>query len=153
MRGGKDHKYRYNKYLKDGILNMSTHPFYDKYGIQSFRIVLIKSYKVCSVSNWDNTHLKVYEQLWLNKTKKAVNLYKAFNPLAKLDENIHQNKYYQNNKEEICEKKKKWYQNNKEKVLEKMKEKRTCECGINITRSNLSAHKKTKKHEKFYAKI
>ena len=158
-----EHKSKYKKYLQNGINEMSTHKYFDKYGIQSFRIVLIKSYKVCSESNRDNTHLKVYEQLWINKTKNAVNLQSAFNPLRKLDKKIYADKYYQNNKEYVNEchkkwhqnnkeernqKKKKYYQNNKEQINKKRKEKITCECGINITRSNLAIHKKSKKHIK-----
>ena len=140
------HKTKYNKYLKGGNNKMSTYKFYDKYGIQFFRIELIKSYKVCSQSKYDNTHLKVYEQLWINKTKNAVNLKSAFNPLRKLDEKIYLNKYRKNNKEEIREKSKEYRKKNKEQINKNRKEKITCECGTNITRSNLSAHKKSKKH-------
>ena len=161
-----NHKNKYKKYLQNGIRNMSTYKFYDKYGIQSFRIMLIKEYKVCRNSQRDNSHLRAYEQLWINKTKKTVNLKSAFNPLPKLDEKIRYKKYYENNKgkakeyyqtnkEQINEKTKEYYHTNKEQISQKRKEhyqnnkeKITCECGINITRSNLSAHKKTKKHIK-----
>ena len=143
-----NHKYKYNKYLKGGINNMSTYKYYDKYGIQFFRIVLIKSYKVCRESQTDYRHLRAFEQLWINKTKRSINYNNAFNPLAKLDKNIYQNKYYENNKEEISEKMKEWRKKNKEKINKREREKITCECGTIITRSNLSTHKKTKKHIK-----
>jgi hypothetical protein len=97
---------------------MSTYKYYDKYGIENFKIILIKSYKVVRTSQRDNAHLRVYEQLWLNKTKKAVNKHKAFNPLAKLDKYI----YNENNKEKINEKNKEYRENNKEKINEKNKE-------------------------------
>ena len=155
-----DHKSEYKRYLKDEILNMSTHKYYKKYGIENFKIVLIKSYNVCRDSDRDNTHLKVYEQLWINKTKRSVNCNNAFNPLFKLDikakhkiyreSNKEKKKeYYENNKE----KKKEYYQTNKVKILGKMKEKITCECGTNITRTNLTTHKKSKKHAKLMQDI
>lgn len=149
------HKSKYNKYLKGGNNKMSIFKYYDKYGIQSFRIVLIKSYNVYRDSQRDHKHLLAFEQLWINKTKKSVNLYNAFSPIAKIDKKIYLNKYYQNNKEKAKEyyqdnkvKILEYYQTNKVKILEKKKEKTICECGINITKSNLSAHKKTKKHIK-----
>ena len=55
--------------------------------------------------------------------------------------------YRENNKEKISEKNKQYYENNKEKLSEKNKEKVECEiCKVFISRSSLSAHKKTKKH-------
>ena len=165
-----NHKKDYKQYLKDGSNNMSTHKYYTKYGIENFKIILIKSYKVIRESQRDNTHLKVYEQLWLNKTKKSVNIPKAFNPLAKLDKLIRDKEYYENNKEKISEKGKEYYLNNKEKKKEyhennkeKRKEKRkehynhnkekinekiTCQCGTIIIKRCLSTHIKTKKHLK-----
>jgi hypothetical protein len=161
------HKSQYKTWLKDKKLNLSTYPYYDKYGIENFKIILIKSYKVCRESQRDNTHLKVYEQIWMNKSKRAVNIHKAFNPLNKLD----RKEYYQNNKEKIkkyCENNKerkkeydkKTYENNKEKIKEcqkeyreknkeREKEKITCECGSIIRKVELPRHKKSKKHLNF----
>jgi hypothetical protein len=171
------HKEQYKQYLKDGGYNMSTHKYYTKYGIQNFKIILIKSYKVIRESQRDNAHLRVYEQLWLNKTKKAVNIHKAFNPLVNVDRQIYnennkekrceKNKeyrennkekvkeYYLNNKEKIKENNKEYRENNKEKIKEyrennkeKRNEKITCDCGSIITKAGLLQHKKSKKHLK-----
>jgi len=106
------HKKHYKQYLKKGSNNMSTHKYYKKYGIENFKIILIKSYKVIRESQRDNTHLKVYEQLWLNKTKKAVNIHKAFNPLY--NKKIYNKEYNELNKENN----KKYRENNKEKLNE-----------------------------------
>ena len=158
------HKGLYKEWLKNKKLNLSTYPYYDKYGIENFKIILIKSYKVCRESQRDNAHLKVYEQLWMNKTKRAVNIHKAFNPLNKLDrKEYYQNnkeklkKYRENNKERKKEYDKKTYENNKEKNKkrdkkyyeknkERKKEKITCECGSIIRKVELPRHKKSKKH-------
>ena len=119
------HKSHYKMWLKTKKKNLSTYPYFDKYGIDNFKIILIKSYKVCRESQRDNAHLKVYEQLWMNKTKRAVNIHKAFNPLLKLDQKEYHKKYhkktYENNKERKKEYDKKKYENNKEKIKEKTK--------------------------------
>ena len=78
----------------------------------------------------------------MNKTKRAVNIRNSFNLLLKFAKNESTNKWRNNNKENYKEYGKAYYQNNKEK----MKEKITCECGSIIRKSNLSPHKKTKKH-------
>lgn len=41
-----------------------------------------------------------------------------------------------------------YYTNNKDKILERMNQKVKCECGCILSRVNLLAHKKTKKHLK-----
>jgi hypothetical protein len=72
--------------------------------------------------------------------------------------------YYETNKEKISEQKKeyrinnretnkeqckKYYETNKEQILEKDKIKITCECGSIVRKSDLSTHKKSKKHKDF----
>ena len=42
-----------------------------------------------------------------------------------------------------------YYEDNKEDILEKRKEKFTCECGITCRKSDRARHLKTKKHIKF----
>ena len=57
----------------------------------------------------------------------------------------HKVKYYQKNKEKIKENRKREYEKNKQYKNEKIK----CVCGSITGRSNMSNHKKTKKHLKF----
>jgi hypothetical protein len=47
------------------------------------------------------------------------------------------------------EKRKKHYEKNKEKISEKASEKVECPCGSVVSRSNLSKHKKTQKHQEW----
>ena len=54
--------------------------------------------------------------------------------------------YYEKNKEQINKKKKEWYEKNKDRIIKKQTEKITCECGSIVSKNNLPAHKKTKKH-------
>jgi hypothetical protein len=166
----KGHKDHYAKFLQDGCKNMSTYKYYDKYGIENFKIILIKSYNVCRNSQRDNAHLRAYEQLWINKTKRAVNLQNAFNALAKLDKRIYyennkekikeyrennkekMKEYRENNKEKIKEYNKEYSENNKEKINKRQREKITCECGSIITKKCIPRHIKTKKHLKLMQK-
>ena len=76
--------------------------------------------------------------------------------------------YREDNKENILEKLKEWRENNKdynlnyytenkekiaEKHKEKLKEKITCECGCEVSKINLSTHKKSLKHIKLINKM
>ncbi len=54
--------------------------------------------------------------------------------------------YYENNKDYFSEKNKEWYETNKESIHAHRKEKITCECGCEICRGYLAAHKRTDKH-------
>ena len=55
-------------------------------------------------------------------------------------------KYREENRELLNENRKKYYNKNLEKIKEKRKEKMICECGLEINKSSLSPHQKTKKH-------
>jgi hypothetical protein len=77
----------------------SIHEYFDKYGIDNFKIILIKSYEVIRTNNKDFRHLHAYETLWMNRIK-CINKCLAFNPLKK-------------------EYKKEWYESNKERIKEK----------------------------------
>jgi hypothetical protein len=149
----------------------SIYPYFDKYGIESFKIQLIKEYKVYADHDKDHKHLSVYEQLWINKLK-CVNKQAAFTipfiqkikkliSIKKYRENnketitISSKKYRNNNKEKEARRHKKYNEENKEKVAiskkkkyEKNKEKVTCECGAIFDKSHLTRHQLTKKHMK-----
>ena len=63
---------------------MSTHEYYDKYGIENFEIEIIKEYNV-----YDEKQLHSYEQLWINKNKnKCVNKKNFFEDLIKSNKYI-----------------------------------------------------------------
>ena len=150
--------------------NLSIYQYFDKYGIDNFKMILIKEYEVI-----DRKHLEMYEQLWMNKIS-CINIKKAFQPLFKQQRKIYdienkeyiterKKKYNYKNKEYIAEKTRKWYANNTEKALEYKKDyyinykkewyekqknekskKITCECGSIIAKYSLNLHLKSKKH-------
>ena len=56
-------------------------------------------------------------------------------------------KYNEINRDYVRERNREYYRNNKEKICQKRCEKIKCEeCGIEITRSYMKSHEKTKKH-------
>jgi hypothetical protein len=62
-------------------------------------------------------------------------------------------KYNEENKDKLTEYNQNYRDKNKDKINEKQKEKVKCECGCEIRRSDLSIHKKTKKHIKLMSSI
>ena len=58
----------------------------------------------------------------------------------------HQKQFREQNKDKIRKNKKQYYENNKERIKEKAKQKIQCECGLILRKSDLSAHKRSKKH-------
>lgn len=206
-------KNRFYKHKKNKNVRTSIKPLFDKYGVENFKILLIKSYQVV-----DRKHLEVYEQLWINKircinkncsfnikryskdffygkykekilkyqkkyrgenkeniidykkiyyqenkekiNKKQSEYYKKnkediknrvkiYNENNKEKRQEKSKKYYEKNKSKIIDYQKKYEQENKNKINERIKKKIKCECGCEITYSNMPKHKKTKKHLKF----
>lgn len=109
----------------DEKVKCSCFDAFDKYGVENFKIILIKTYEVCRSHVKDRKHLEAYETLWINKSK-CVNKIVAFNPLLKNKRfnNIRTCIYYHNNPEKKREKCKIWYVKNKDKCHQKYIENR-----------------------------
>jgi hypothetical protein len=157
------HKYGYMEYLKGKHREIAIYPYFTKYGIDKFKILLIKEYKVCAENNIDKTHLSVYEQLWMNKINcvnknNCCRIASLLNIEKYSKEYREKNKekkaeYREKNKKKFAEKKKEFYEKNKEKIAKKMAEKITCDCGSIVSKIHLSRHKKTKKHINLMLKL
>ena len=143
---------------KDKKGKLSIHEYFEKYGIENFKIIKIKSYNVIREHKKDYKHLHAYETLWISKTKNCVNKLLPFNPLKKerkkeIDKKYRENNkekikiYQKNNKDKIREYKKKYKKNNKEKIKDYNSQKWYCSlCDKNMTIGYKSNHLKTKKH-------
>lgn len=94
---------------------LCIYKYFKKYGIENFKMRLIKKYKVCADNTRDKKHLSVYEQLWMNK-KKCVNKMKSFNI-----EHISRKARYLKNKEKNKESRKVYYQKNRGTISVKRK--------------------------------
>ena len=165
------HRNNYNQW-KNGTLKSkcSCCEYFDKYGIENFKIVLIKSYEVCRAHVKDRKHLEAYETLWVSKTN-CVNKNLPIQYLKKQKDKEYNEKnretinkknrecyeinkekrkeYREKNRDKITQQRKEHYEINKDKINEKIQ----CECGATVSRHCLSRHKKTKKHEKLLAII
>ena len=136
------HKTAYKNYMNGNNRSKTTiYPYFEKYGIEHFKIIKIKEYECV-----DKKHLESKEQLWINKSrcvntnntfrikkmcqkvyyennvneiKKKVNLYRKEHK-RKIEE--YNKKYYKNNKEQITKLNKLYRENNKEKIKEDNKE-------------------------------
>ena len=63
------------------------------------------------------------------------------------DKILEQTKQYRiDNRDKILEKQKQNYNGNRDKISEKRKQKMTCECGCVVRKSDISSHRKSKKH-------
>lgn len=163
------HKNNYNRWIKDIQRCKSTiYPYFKQYGIENFKIVIIKEYGVC-----DRKHLEVYEQLWITKLQ-SINRCNTL-CLKKLYQKEYQEKnkdkiketrekYFDKNKELIRAKDrsrykhekerrilqgKDYYEKNKDKIKEYRHKKINCECGGKYQPTSKAKHLKTNKHQKF----
>jgi len=151
-----NHKSKYKKLLK----GYTSFLLFEKYGVDNCKIELIEDFPC------ENKHqLTAREGYYIRNTncvnkivigrsqKEYYNETPEFRDKKKLYYEEHKNEhkekmkeYYEENKEEYKEIRKIYYQEHKDEIKEKRKEIIKCECGSEITKSNLSNHRKTKKH-------
>jgi len=111
------HKVAFCRWSKDDTLgNYAIYPYFKQYGVENFKIILIKEYTV-----EDRSHLEAYEQLWINKLK-CVNQQSAFriNKFAVKD-------YNKENADIIKAKKRQFYHANKQRIRALRNTKHECE--------------------------
>jgi len=133
------HRKSYNTWKKDKGCKggkCSCFPYFEKYGVENFKIVLIKSYEVCRAHVKDRRHLEAYETLWICKTKcvnenMPIHYLKREQGREKRKKYVKANKerclkidkkHYNANKDKILERQKKYYEENKDKLLEQHRE-------------------------------
>jgi hypothetical protein len=174
------HKNAYKSWLEDRSKScISIFPLFEQYGLEHFKIVLIKEYAVV-----DRSHLHALEQLWMNKLKRCtVNKIAAFIPTSnaykelvlKVAISAKKKVYHEANRTEILAKKKVYRDANKDEINAKTKvyreanrdvisakkkvyreanrdvinAKYTCDCGGKYIHANRLRHLKTAKHQRF----
>ena len=129
-------------HYKRNVGNKSLYKYFDKYGVDTFKIFLIKEYYVYRYNYRDLKHLHSKEQLWINKLN-CINIKCSFNPLPKL---IQLKIFRDTHKEVMYLRKKKYRDNNKEKIKKHKYKKYVCICGANYTHCHKARHERTKKH-------
>lgn len=135
------HKAGYKKNKNKEYGNISIYKYFDKFGIENFKIILIKEYEI-----YDILQLHVYEQLWINKLK-TINKIDVFSPFNKKQ---YRKNYYNIHKDKKLEQSKLRYNEKKIEINNQKKENRiTCYCGINLRKADLARHKKSNFHITF----
>ena len=169
------HKKSYKEWIAGKAGNCSIYDLFEKYGVESCKIILIKNYEVYAESVKDKNHLSVYETLWIKKLKSVNKIepcggllrkqyLKHYNKSNKEAHSQYHKQYYELNKEAISQKNKQYYESNKEAISnhqklyrnqnkqsinENGKTKITCECGSIVSKSSLTGHRKSNKHQAF----
>ncbi len=136
-----------NKRFKDHKTNACSISKYFKDTNYSFSngCELIKEYNVI-----DKIHLLAYEQLWMNVYRnRIVNKKKAYALLENEHKKQYEKQYRESHKEHKKQYDRKYRESNKEKISEQQKQKVTCECKAIVSNRNLSAHRKSKKHQNY----
>jgi len=124
----------------------------ERYWCEELKPSLNRNLPGRSKKEWSETHKEYYKE-WSETHKEELKEYRK--------------EYYETNKEYLSEKNKNWreenkdqkkimdkknYEKNKEQISEKGKLRVTCECGKELTKVNLTRHKKSKKHLDFINK-
>jgi len=109
----RQHVKDYNKWKNNKKYYVSIYPYFLKHGVNNFKIIEIKKYRVCAANSRDKCHLSVYELLHILKHKNCVNQVFPFNPLQKLTKQDYNKKFYINNKKKSI--------NNKLIIIKKIK--------------------------------
>ena len=94
---------------------------------------------------------KIQEQYWIDIKQSKLNSVRAHTTTE--DEKEKKKKYRIDNKEHISEICKQYKFKNKEAIQERKKQIVVCECGVSITNSHKSRHKKSPKHLELMSKL
>ncbi len=123
-----------NKF-KTGINLCCIAKYFKRFGIDQFKIMLVKEYEVV-----DHKHLKVYEQLWVQKLSTL----DQNNPfqIKRLSKKMRGQQYREKNRDLI----KKHRESKKEITKQQQSQRYTCECGSEVQQSKKARHERTNKH-------
>jgi hypothetical protein len=160
------HKSNFNAWKKGGRI-CACFKLFDEYGIDNFRIELVEDYP-CD----NDEQLRMKEQEYID-SNECVNENRAYRSpeVARIkrlkyveehkeqmfkyrQEYYHANKektreYLEKNKEHIHETRRNHYALNKERLNESRREKVVCECGMEVSKSALSRHRKSAFHQEY----
>jgi len=120
----------------------------------SFKVLECDDYKYEVIENYPCNNIKQLKdrERWYIQNNECVNKCIPNRTAAEYyQDNIEyfkeqQKEYREANKDKIKDKNKKYNEANKDKIKEYNSEKIICQCGCEIRRSDLAAHKKTQKH-------
>jgi len=118
--------------------------YFEKYGIENFKIILIKEYQIV-----DKYHLRAYEQLWINKLKSINKCFSMYFGKLSLRMKYLKNRKLKNKIKQTEEEKKEYrseyYKKNKEKIRIRAKKNNSIKiecpnCKKTMTKRSLKRH-------------
>lgn len=156
------HKSAFGQWVKnkDRVSTVALYPFLEQYGIDRFKMILIKEYQVA-----DKVQIKAYEQLVISRTKLCCNRNAALQLISPKSLAKHyrqgiseQSKdYYQANRDTMIKRSKDRYQANKDAIINRVREygatRIMCECGTESSKNGIYNHRKTTKHARLLAEL
>ena len=136
--------YKLNKNGKGN--NITSFILFDEYGISNCKIELLETINCNSKDELLKLEAKYIRDMdCVNKVIPG-RTNKQYQQDNKENITIQRKNYRENNKEKLKEADKIKYQKFKDKIKERKSEIINCECGCNITKGNIAAHRKTDKH-------
>ena len=116
----------------------------DNGGWENFNLIVLETFEC----NSETKNKVIKEQEYINKLNPTLNMKRAY---ATKEQNYKKsNEYYKKwavqNKQKLKDYNIEYRQKNKDKLSQQRTTKVTCECGSVVSRNNLSAHRKNKKH-------
>ena len=141
------HKNAYKTWLsdKDKYNSVALFPHLEQYGVDRFKILLIKEYNVT-----EKSQLRAYEQLAINRTKECCNHIAALQLIGTRSLAKH---YRQGISEQSKEYLREYRQANKDVLKQKATTKVVCECGTESNRAHIKRHRRTAKHIRLLAAL
>jgi len=131
----------WDNFIIEQIIDCDLEDRYDceLYYFKLFKAKLNSHFPKRSQKEWrsdNNEYLKEYHKQYYNDNKQQI---------------LEQNKqYYNDNKQQISEQNKQHYIDNREQILKQNKQHYIeCECGSVVRKSDISTHRKTKKHQNY----
>ena len=127
------HKSKYKQWVKEGSRACSLYPYMGQYGVDRFKMVLIREYRVA-----DKLQLRVFEQLAISR-HKCVNVQAAFQIIGKRSMARHHAII-------DVERAAGYRSANRDRIAAQQNQKHYCECGGKFTQQNRTKHLGTAKH-------
>jgi len=128
----------FDKGLKTDCI--SIYPYFKRYGIENFKIILIKEYDII-----DRRHLEVYESLWISKLKAC----NKNNPIDLPLKKQYMKNYVEEHKDHLKEIGRIYREKNKEVINAKRQQKIECACGTTYSNNDKARHERCARHKKY----
>jgi hypothetical protein len=147
------HKSNFNTWKKGSGSSCAIYKYFDKHGIDNFRIELVEDYPC---DNDEQLRMKedeyirenecVNEQRAYTTYEEKLEKYRQYHHADKARHNEISRQWYQDHKEHKHEYDKQYRKSNIEAIREKKRIQIVCECGAEVIKDNLSRHRKTAVH-------